>query len=119
MKHFHHIYIDLYGFDIYFIRCRRAMYERKIETEFDLEAPVKQNKAATSEIYQKDGRLIGVIWLCETATHAHLAHEVFHAVHFFLQNRGLSLTDASEEAYAYLIQWMFEKIEAVLFRGRK
>lgn len=40
-----------------------------------------------------------------------LAHEVFHAVHgAFSQIIGLVLSDDSEEAYSYEIQYLMEKI---------
>jgi hypothetical protein len=121
MKKFHHLYIELYGFDVYFIRCCRTLYEKKIKEEFGYPArSVPPWNAATYEVYEREnGRQVGVIWLCETGGRDLLVHEVFHVAHFVLDQKGLSLTNDSEEAYAYLIQWMFEKIEAVLFRGRK
>lgn len=39
-----------------------------------------------------------------------LAHECFHAAEFVLRERGMTLTDASDEAYAYYIAWMFRNI---------
>jgi hypothetical protein len=39
-----------------------------------------------------------------------LAHECFHAAEFVLRERGMQLTDASDEAYAYYIAWMFRNI---------
>lgn len=38
-----------------------------------------------------------------------LAHESFHAAEFVMRERGMSLTDASDEAYAYYIAWMFRE----------
>ena len=48
-----------------------------------------------------------VIWVnpvgaCVQAT---LAHECFHGVVTILHSRGLSLVDASDEAYAYYLSW--------------
>ncbi len=39
-----------------------------------------------------------------------LAHECFHAAEFVLGHRGMALTDASSEAYAYYIAWMFRNV---------
>lgn len=47
---------------------------------------------------RKDGRHLSV-----------LAHECFHAAEFVLRERGMTLTDASDEAYAYYIAWMFRE----------
>lgn len=38
-----------------------------------------------------------------------LAHESFHAAEFLLRERGMTLTDSSDEAYAYYIAWMFRE----------
>ncbi len=39
-----------------------------------------------------------------------LAHEVFHAVHFLMENVGVRLSDDSDEVYAYGIQHLTEQI---------
>lgn len=39
-----------------------------------------------------------------------LAHEIFHAVHFLLDHIGLKLTYESGEAFAYLTDYITEKI---------
>lgn len=39
-----------------------------------------------------------------------LAHECFHAAEFVLGHRGMALTDASDEAYAYYIAWMVRNV---------
>lgn len=39
-----------------------------------------------------------------------LVHELLHATDFILDFRGLSLVDGSDEAYAYLIGYLMEKI---------
>lgn len=39
----------------------------------------------------------------------HLAHEIFHATDFILRRIGLKLTEDSDEAYAYVIQYLTEQ----------
>ncbi len=39
-----------------------------------------------------------------------VAHEVLHIAHHILGGSGLTLTDESEEAYAYYIDWLTKKI---------
>ncbi len=39
-----------------------------------------------------------------------LAHEIFHAVDFITRRIGLRLMDGSDEAYAYLIGYVTEKV---------
>lgn len=44
-----------------------------------------------------------------------LVHELFHAMDFILDFRGLHLVDGSDEAYAYMIGYLMEKtMEAYL-----
>lgn len=44
-----------------------------------------------------------------------LVHELFHAMDFILDFRGLRLVDGSDEAYAYTIGYLMEKtMEAYL-----
>lgn len=38
-----------------------------------------------------------------------LTHELFHAAYMILQKAGISCTDTSDEAYAYLLQFLVEK----------
>ena len=39
-----------------------------------------------------------------------LVHEIFHATHHLLRNRGMSLSLKSEEAYAYLAGFMMRRV---------
>lgn len=39
-----------------------------------------------------------------------LVHELFHAAYFILQKAGISCNDSTDEAYAYLIEFLVEKI---------
>lgn len=39
-----------------------------------------------------------------------LAHEVFHAAYMILNRIGITLSEESDEAYAYLIQFITQKI---------
>lgn len=43
-----------------------------------------------------------------------LAHEVFHLCFEILNEKGLQLTDASDEAYAHYFEWIYSKILSAL-----
>jgi hypothetical protein len=51
----------------------------------------------------------------DSTSFGHLHHEVFHAVSFILHRIGLPHTLESEEAYAYLIQYLTEQIYKSVF----
>lgn len=42
--------------------------------------------------------------------HGLIAHEVFHAVNYLFDRIGITLSDDSDEAWAYLIQYLMYKI---------
>ena len=106
---FRHIWIGVYGVNIYWVVCDRANYEKLAKSEFG-ESPPKL-KDGRFEVYVKAKEEICVIWLKKgKANHPELCHEAFHAAHWILQRAGCWLTDSSEEAYAYLIQYIFKEI---------
>lgn len=51
-----------------------------------------------------------VVWFRPTAQSSTIAHEAFHTTHSILSNAGLTLTDASEEAYAYHLAWVIREL---------
>jgi hypothetical protein len=113
---FKHIWIELYHVDLYWVVCERGRYEQLIKDEFGVDAPEGgKNSDARFEVHSKEGREIGVLWFntknAEKPNMEIIAHEAFHAAHWILQKQGLWLTDSSEEAYAYLIQFIVKKIK--------
>jgi hypothetical protein len=107
MRKFRHVYIEIYMVNVYFIMCDFKTYERKILLEFG-NAPENSNNAVGKfEVYRKGNTPIGVIWMTKWEA---LAHEIFHCVHWIMQCRGLRLDDSSEEAYAYLTQYLDSKL---------
>lgn len=47
-----------------------------------------------------------------------LAHESFHAAEFVMRERGCTLTDSSDEAYAYYVSWTFRECLTRLRKAR-
>lgn len=48
-----------------------------------------------------------------------ICHEAFHVTKNVLETAGLTLTDSSEEAYAYLNGWVAEKIHDCVRKYKK
>lgn len=111
MRQFKHIYVDLYMFNIYWVRCSWKEYIRLVKNEFD-ENVTCNEKGGRFATFKKEGHYICVIWIPLKASYDILAHEVFHCVHYIMGERGIYLTDASEEAYAYLLQYIMKQIES-------
>ncbi len=108
MRKWRHIYVELYQLNIYFIKCSSDYYQRKVAVEFDCKPPsMSCDVTGRFAVFQKKNIDVGVVWVKDWKW---LAHELFHATHWIAQDRGLYLTDESEEAYAYLISYLDRKI---------
>ena len=51
-------------------------------------------------------------------THGTISHEIFHAASCLLRKRGMKLSSSSEEAYAYLIDWMTDKVYDIIKKNK-
>lgn len=112
---FKHLWIEQYGINLYWVVCDLERYRWLINHEFGEKVPNKgedERSYGKFVVYTKRGQQIAVIWLRKGKAKAgELAHEAFHAAHWILQSKGLWLTDSSEEAYAYLIQFIVKSIK--------
>lgn len=50
------------------------------------------------------------MWFMDPPNHGLIAHEIFHAIDHVFDNIGIKLSDESDEAYAYAIQYLTNKI---------
>jgi len=111
MAKFKHIYCELYKADFYYIACSAKEYARKIEAEFGVNPDVNPDQeGAKFTVLTKGNTSIGVIWLADKTRLDWLAHECAHAAFWLLRSRGLWCEHASEEAYTYLIEYLFREI---------
>lgn len=105
MNKWRHFYIDIYGVNLYFIKCTRGKFVKKTLEEF--------NKVVSSETSRTGGfcevcGCSGVIWIEEWEV---LHHEVFHATCWIMRTAGISLTGETEDAYAYLADYIVRLIK--------
>ena len=115
MKNFRYLHDEIYGSNVYYVKCSRGMYTKMIKREFNEIAPEKADTVmATFEVYPHKGIAIRVVWLAEKAGIDQLVHECFHLTHDVMQDRGLYLTDQSDEAYAYFMQFVFKKMKVLI-----
>jgi hypothetical protein len=109
MTKFRHVYIELYDENVYFIECSQKQYIEKMRLMFRvIMEPGKF--AGRFRVCKKDGKDICVIWINNMAGCDVVAHECFHATYWILNNVGIWLHDSSDEAYAYLQQYLMRKI---------
>jgi hypothetical protein len=65
----------------------------------------------------KAGRL--VIITPSDVTPGQIAHECFHALCCMMKEKGISLTDSSEEAWAYTLDYLVENTQRLIFGKKK
>jgi hypothetical protein len=74
----------------------------------DIEEPHKTCKA---RFFQAAGFKNGVIWFRDTEPSSSIiAHEAFHATYAILSGSGITLSEHSEEAFAYYLESIVETI---------
>ena len=69
-------------------------------------APVGEENDGAEGSFWGHGHF-GGMWL---KSRKHVHHEVLHAVFHILRHKGIPLTEASEEAYAYLADWLNQEV---------
>lgn len=106
------------GFSIYFGGDYvLAANEFKNFVGFDFNVPEITSDAHT--FYNTDFKNV-MIWFKEKYPSPCLvAHECFHAAHYILGRTGLKLTDDSEEAYAYYLEYLIREISYSIARKHR
>ena len=107
------LYIDIYDIEIFYLISDWPECAKTLRTKFGYNAPDKRDGTgfALPIIRSKDNREAYFIWMHKDANDTVKIHECFHAAKYILSNYcSLDLTDASEEAYAYLLAFICQKV---------
>jgi len=105
-----HIYDEIFGtnywvsYGISYSRWREA-----VQRTLGYKLPPNERIGGTCKHFESENGS-EVIWIWTKRRKVYwLAHECFHAVHFALENK-VPLTLESSETYAYLIEFLMERI---------
>jgi hypothetical protein len=104
MNKFRHFYIDIYGLNLYFIKCEKHYFIKKTLIEFNKIVPPDINGSGA---FCGICECTGVIWVDDWEI---LHHEVFHAVCWIMRIAGIPLSGDTEDAYAYLMDYLLRRI---------
>ena len=118
-----HIFDPIYRQNYYFIPAEnKQQFINICKKELKMEIPKEEDdgdKSGGFKIIEKDHKCykcgknimettkICVLW---ANTPKNIIHESFHAISWTLRKRGISLTDESDEAFAYLLAFLTEQI---------
>lgn len=111
---FLHIFCSVYALNYFFISTPTFDEFRKImKKRFKLEIPEDDQTEGHFEIITKvnKGVDIGVIWVKDRKDYGTIAHECLHAVQWSTSQRGLNLSEETEEAFAYLFSFLVSTIQ--------
>jgi hypothetical protein len=111
LKNVKHIYDPVFRQNYYYFDVKTIeTYHNLTLSIFKVPHEVKKTKQdGKFEVYISEGVPICCIWVKDKLPEI-IAHECFHAVHWVLKEKGIILSDDSEEAYAYLIQFLMANI---------
>lgn len=115
------ISIDIYNIDILFVVSSKEELKQVIRKHLD--------KKEAEDAYNVMIRNIGdntlgrsaslnsgqiVLWVKNADDKGTIAHEIFHIACYIMERSGISLCHESDEAYAYLIGYITNKVNDIL-----
>ena len=111
------IRVDIYNRDV-LVHCGSIKPLRKYLSKFLSQDAIKEICDSLREcklgrtLQIKDGGIL--VYMPKEPSVAKeigaLVHELFHAAYFILQKAGIDCNDSADEAYAYLLQFLSEKV---------
>lgn len=109
MRKWRHAWNETYRVNVYMLCCKRAEYERAVLSEFNSRIQIEAGTDGRFVGLERAGMTVGTIWvnseLVSLKRHGCLTHELFHLVAWVMDGRGIDLHEASEEAWAYLLEF--------------
>lgn len=105
-----HVYDDVWRQNYYYVCCPTHEELRKIiKKELNIDLEIKENTEGTFYVLESNGVQIYLIWTKYKKANI-ICHELMHAVSYGLRHKGLPLSDESEEAYCYLLDFLVRKL---------
>lgn len=103
---------EIYNVRLFYLISDWKTCIKIVKDEFNYELKdEEEGEGYTIPLEHKNGGAGVFIWIDKNHRDDVLIHEVFHAAKFILFNRGIGLTDSSEEAYAYFLTYLFNSIK--------
>jgi len=113
------LHIDIYDFDLFYLISDWAKCVKVLKTKFN-HHDVDSKQLGTGFALPVERDDLGdayFIWIDERASDQIKIHECFHATKYIMNNHcGCDLTNASEEAYAYLMAFICAKVMSLIVK---
>lgn len=115
------ISIDIYNIDILFVVSSKQELEQALKKHLDKEEAEDSYNVMIRDIGDNTlGRSASlnsgqiVLWVKNANDKGTIAHEIFHIACYIMERSGISLCHESDEAYAYLIGYITNKVNDIL-----
>ena len=108
MRKFRYVHIPIYCIDLYMIQCSKKQFISKCKDKFKIIPDFSDNSDGYFMVVENaKGFLNYIIWIENWKI---FTHELLHCVTRIMDDCGLKLTLESDEAYAYLIGYLDNKL---------
>jgi len=102
-------YCEIYGFRIIVsFQNKYEKLEKSLQKKFPDGVFYQLEDTGEGRVIQYSNNIF-LIWIRED-THETIAHEVFHCVHFMMDEIGCNLSEETKEPYAFLAGYLTKKI---------
>lgn len=115
------ISIDIYNIDILFVVSSKQELEQALKKHLDKEEAEDAYNVMIKDIGDNTlGRSASlnsgqiVLYVKNADDKGTIAHEIFHIACYIMERAGISLCHESDEAYAYLIGYITNKVNDIL-----
>lgn len=115
------ISIDIYNIDVLFCCGSKEELEQALKKHLDKEdakdaytvmvRDIRDNTLGRSAILNSGQT---ALWIQDINDKGTIVHEIFHVVCYIMERSGISLCHESDEAYAYLIGYITNKVIDIL-----
>lgn len=107
---FNHIFVDVYGRHVYWVICPVENFQKLIYNHFGKKVKKSKLEIGYFNVYNYQNDKVCVMWFLTDAIDI-ITHEVFHCTSWIMKYSNIKLSNSSEEAYAYLIQYIIQQMK--------
>jgi hypothetical protein len=107
---------EVYKVNYALVCCRPGQYRERLGRVVPKDVVRDMDKAGSFKLEHCQGRMtvctgtpsgiVIAVWIRPTADVPVLGHELLHAALAVLQNRGVGMVEAAEEAITYYFEWL-------------
>lgn len=104
-----HLYDPIFGRNFYAVVGKpQKVYCAALKRLFNYESAVEHDHSGYFQVLETEDKEVGTLWSCDSSST--LMHECLHATFWTMREVGVPLTEASEEAYTYYQEFLYDAL---------